>query len=93
VEPRSFYDITEPEDRRELAQLVKAGVFSYAVLIPEDLPRKEVEDVFKEAGFLHVEIDASGWPRQIAVKTEGGVFLLQKVEEGVYKISRGGSHQ
>lgn len=93
MEPRSFYDITEPEDRRELAQLVKAGVFSYAVMIPEDLPRREVEDVFREAGFVHVEMDASGWPRQITIETEGGVFLLKKVEEGVYKISRGGSHQ
>ncbi|MGC9051800.1 hypothetical protein, partial [Pyrobaculum sp.] len=88
VEPRSFYDITEPEDRRELAQLVKVGVFSYAVLIPEDLPRRDVEDVFREAGFLHVEIDASGWPRQITVKTEKGVFTFRKVEEGVYKINR-----
>ncbi len=88
MEPRSFYDITEAEDRRELAQLIKAGIFSYVVLIPEDLPAGEIEAVFREAGFREVVVDASKWPRQAAVRTEAGVYVFKKVEEGVYKLSK-----
>ncbi len=88
MEPRSFYDITEAEDQRELAQLIKAGIFSYAVLIPEDLPAGEIEAVFKEAGFREVAVDTSKWPRQAAVRTEAGVYVFKKVEEGVYKLSK-----
>lgn len=88
MEPRSFYDVTDPEDRKELALFVKAGVFDYAVLIPEDLPREELVDLFKAAGYSAVEVDASSWPRQVVVRTEGGNYLFKKVEEGVYKISR-----
>ncbi|ACB39166.1 hypothetical protein [Pyrobaculum neutrophilum] len=87
MEPRAFYDITEEEDRAELAKLIKAGVYSYAVLIPEDLPRRDVEEVFRAAGFSRVEVDASSWPRQIAVRTEGGTYVFKKVEEGVYRLS------
>ncbi|AFA40255.1 hypothetical protein Pogu_2228 [Pyrobaculum oguniense TE7] len=86
MEPRLIYDVTEEEDREELAQLVRGGVFDYAVLIPEDLPRDDVEEVFKKAGFSRVEVDASSWPRELAVKTERGVYLFKKVEEGVYRI-------
>jgi len=88
VEARAFYDVTEPEDRKELAQLIKAGVFSYAVLIPEDLPTGDLEAVFKEAGHREVSLDASKWPRQVTVKTENGAYTFKKVEEGVYKIHR-----
>jgi hypothetical protein len=88
VEARAFYDVTEPDDRRELAQLIKAGVFSYAVLIPEDLPTGDLEAVFKEAGHREVSLDASKWPRQVTVKTENGAYTFKKVEEGVYKIHR-----
>ncbi|MCX8136841.1 hypothetical protein [Pyrobaculum aerophilum] len=88
MEPRSFYDVTEAEDRRELAQWIKAGVFNYAVLIPDDLPKVEIVETFKMAGFNHVEIDDSSWPRRIVVKTEGGSYIFRKIEEGVYKIER-----
>jgi hypothetical protein len=88
VEVRTFYDVTEPEDRRELAQLIKAGVFNYAVLIPEDLPTGDLEALFKEAGCREVSLDAYKWPRQVTVKTENGVYTFKKVEEGVYKINK-----
>ncbi|MEZ0319550.1 MAG: hypothetical protein ABWK05_06135 [Pyrobaculum sp.] len=88
MEPRSAYDLTDPEDRKELARFVKEGVFSYAVLIPEDLPREELVDLFKAAGYDAVEVDSSSWPRQVFVKTRGGRYLFKKVEEGVYRISR-----
>jgi hypothetical protein len=88
VEARAFYDVTEPEDRRELAQLIKAGVFNYAVLIPEDLPAGDLEAVFKEAGHREVFLDASKWPRRVTVKAENGAYTFKKVEEGVYKIHR-----
>ena len=88
MEARAFYDVTEPEDRRELAQLIKAGVFNYAVLIPEDLPTGDLEAVFKEAGYGEVSLDASKWPRQVTVKTENGAYTFKKVEEGVYKIHK-----
>jgi hypothetical protein len=88
VETRAFYDVTEPEDRRELAQLIKAGVFNYAVLIPEDLPAGDLEALFKEAGHREVFLDASKWPRQVTVKTENGAYTFKKVEEGVYKIHK-----
>jgi hypothetical protein len=88
VETRAFYDVTEPEDRRELAQLIKAGIFNYAVLIPEDLPTRDLETLFKEAGHREVSLDASKWPRQVTVKTENGAYTFKKVEEGVYKIHK-----
>lgn len=88
MEPRSFYDITEAEDRKELAQLIKTGVFGYAVLIPEDLPAGEIEAVFREAGLREVAVDASRWPRQVVVRTEAGVYVFKKVEEGVYRLSK-----
>jgi len=88
VETRAFYDVTEPEDRKELAQLIKAGVFNYAVLIPEDLPTGDLEALFKEAGYREVSLDVSKWPREVTVKTENGVYTFKKVEEGVYKINR-----
>jgi len=88
VETRAFYDVTEPEDRRELAQLIKAGIFNYAVLIPEDLPTGDLETLFKEAGHREVSLDASKWPRQVTVKTENGAYAFKKVEEGVYKIHK-----
>jgi hypothetical protein len=88
VETRAFYDVTEPEDRKELAQLIKAGVFNYAVLIPEDLPTGDLEALFKEAGYREVSLDVSKWPREVTVKTENGVYTFKKVEEGVYKINK-----
>jgi hypothetical protein len=88
VEARAFYDVTEPEDRRELAQLIKAGIFNYAVIIPEDLPTGDLEAVFKEAGHRETSLDASKWPRQVTVKTENGAYTFKKVEEGVYKIHK-----
>jgi hypothetical protein len=88
VEARAFYDVTEPEDRKELAQLIKAGVFNYAVLIPEDLPTGDLETLFKEAGYREVSLDVSKWPREVTVKTEDGVYTFKKVEEGVYKIHK-----
>ena len=88
METRAFYDVTEPEDRKELAQLIKAGVFNYAVLIPEDLPTGDLEALFKEAGYREVSLDVSKWPREVTVKTENGVYTFKKVEEGVYKINR-----
>jgi hypothetical protein len=88
VETRAFYDVTEPEDRKELAQLIKADVFNYAVLIPEDLPTGDLEALFKEAGYREVSLDVSKWPREVTVKTENGVYTFKKVEEGVYKINK-----
>jgi hypothetical protein len=88
VETRAFYDVTEPEDRKELAQLIKAGVFNYAVLIPEDLPTDDLETLFKEAGYREVSLDVSRWPREVTVKTENGAYTFKKVEEGVYKIHK-----
>ncbi len=88
MEARAFYDVTEPEDRKELAQLIKAGVFNYAVLIPEDLPTSDLETLFKEAGYREVSLDVSRWPREVTVKTEDGVYTFKKVEEGVYKIHK-----
>jgi hypothetical protein len=88
VETRAFYDVTEPEDRKELAQLIKAGVFNYAVLVPEDLPAGDLEALFKEAGYREVSLDVSRWPREVTVKTEDGVYTFKKVEEGVYKIHK-----
>jgi hypothetical protein len=88
METRPFYDVTEPEDRKELARLIKAGVFNYAVLIPEDLPTGDLEALFKEAGYREVSLDASKWPRQVTVKTENGIYSFKKVEEGVYKIHK-----
>jgi hypothetical protein len=88
VETRAFYDVTAPEDRKELAQLIKAGVFNYAVLIPEDLPTGDLEALFKEAGYREVSLDVSRWPREVTVKTENGVYTFKKVEEGVYKIHK-----
>jgi hypothetical protein len=88
VETRAFYDVTEPEDRKELAQLIKAGVFNYAVLIPEDLPTGDLEALFKEAGYREVSLDVSRWPREVTVKTENGVYTFKKVEEGIYKIHK-----
>jgi len=88
MEPRAFYDVTAEEDRAEVAQFIKAGVFNYALLMPEDFPRGDLEDVFKRAGFAQVEVDASQWPRRVVVKTERGAFRLEKVEEGVYKIAK-----
>jgi hypothetical protein len=90
VETRAFYDVTEPEDRKELAQLIKAGVFNYAVLIPEDLPTGDLEALFKEAGYREVSLDVSRWPREVTVKTEDGIYTFKKVEEGVYKINKEG---
>ncbi len=88
METRALYDVTEPEDRKELAQLIKAGVFNYAVLIPEDLPTGDLEALFKEAGYREVSLDVSKWPREATVKTESGVYTFKKVEEGVYKIHK-----
>ena len=88
METRAFYDVTEPEDRKELAQLIKAGVFNYAVLIPEDLPTDYLEALFKEAGYREVSLDVSRWPREVTVKTEDGIYTFKKVEEGVYKIHK-----
>ena len=88
METKAFYDVTEPEDQRELAQLIKAGIFNYAVLIPEDLPTGDLETLFKEAGHREVFLDASKWPRQVTAKTENGAYTFKKVEEGVYKIHK-----
>ncbi|ABL88432.1 conserved hypothetical protein [Pyrobaculum islandicum DSM 4184] len=88
METRSFYDVTESEDRKELARLIRVGVFDYAVLIPEDLPKGDIEEIFREAGYREVFVDISAWPRQIVVRTEDGVYAFKKVEEGVYKINK-----
>jgi hypothetical protein len=88
VGERSFYDVTSEEDREALARLIKRGMFDYVIAIPEDLPEGDIIDLFKRAGLLQVSIDATGWPKQAVIKTERGIYVLRRVEEGVYRVGR-----
>lgn len=86
MEPRSIYDLTDEEDRREAARFIAMGATGLAFAIPEDLDTGLLEDLFKKAGASTVVVDASGWPREVVASTDKGLFRFKKVEEGVYRL-------
>ncbi len=86
MEPRSIYDLTDEEDRREAARFIAMGVRGLAFAVPEDLDASLLEDLLKKAGASSAIVDASDWPREVRVTTDKGVFRLKKIEEGVYRL-------
>lgn len=86
MEPRTLYDITDPQDREEVAHWIKHGVYNYALAIPEEPPKADIEDLFKKAGHSQVHIDTAKWPKEAKITTETKTYHLKKVEEGIYRL-------
>ncbi|MFB6490782.1 MAG: hypothetical protein TU35_005995 [Thermoproteus sp. AZ2] len=88
MERRSIYDVTSEEDRREAAELIRAGEAGFALLVPEDLPLSDLKALFEAAGFRVEAVDSKRWPSEVVVATSAGIYALEKIEEGVYRLTR-----
>ena len=91
-ELRTLYDITNEEDRNELAEFMKKGVkLDTTFLIPEDLSEviESFKDLINKLGAELIEIDHKNWPKMLIVKYrfqgQEKELKLKKVEEGAYK--------
>ena len=91
-ELRTFYDITNEEDRTELAEFIKKGIkLNTTFLIPEDLSEviESFKDLINKLGAELIEINHKNWPKILIVKYrlqgQERELKLKKVEEGAYR--------